>query len=108
TPCNVFEAGWRALDIAAAWLFASVRRVSSPAPTPRRPAVEGELLWSPPKALTSAATITRYMLWLRQQRGLRFDTYPELWRWSVNDLEGFWSSIWDFFDVRGHRPAAQA
>jgi len=48
------------------------------------------------------------MLWLRQQRGLRFDTYPELWRWSVNDLEGFWSSIWDFFDVRGHRPAAQA
>jgi acetoacetyl-CoA synthetase len=82
--------------------------VSSPAPSsPRQPAVEGELLWSPPEALTSAATITRYMLWLRQQRGLRFDTYTELWRWSVGDLEGFWSSIWEFFDLRRRAPAGQ-
>ncbi|MGE5282852.1 MAG: acetoacetate--CoA ligase [Chloroflexota bacterium] len=40
------------------------------------------------------------MGWLETERGGRFDTYDELWRWSVDDLEGFWSSIWDFFDVR--------
>jgi acetoacetyl-CoA synthetase len=25
--------------------------------------------------------------------------YDELWRWSVDDLEGFWGSIWSYFDV---------
>jgi acetoacetyl-CoA synthetase len=75
--------------------------------SPAKPAADGELLWTPPEALTSAATITRYMEWLRQQRGLPFDTYTELWRWSVSDLEGFWSSIWEFFDVRDHAPFRQ-
>jgi len=33
-------------------------------------------------------------------RDLDLDGYHELWRWSVEDLDGFWSSIWDFFDVQ--------
>jgi acetoacetyl-CoA synthetase len=40
------------------------------------------------------------MRWLEAERGLRFDGYEELWRWSVDDLEGFWGSIWDFFNVQ--------
>ena len=34
-----------------------------------------------------------------------FDSYDELWRWSVDDLEAFWASMWDFFDVPGTRGA---
>ena len=44
--------------------------------------------------------MTEYMRWLESERGLRFDGYEELWRWSVEDLEGFWGSIWDFFEVQ--------
>jgi acetoacetyl-CoA synthetase len=44
--------------------------------------------------------MTAYMRWLAEQRGLELDGYPSLWRWSVEDLEGFWSSIWDYFDVQ--------
>ena len=44
--------------------------------------------------------MTEYMRWLEAERGLSFDGYDELWRWSVDDLEGFWSSIWDFFEVQ--------
>ena len=29
-----------------------------------------------------------------------FDDYGALWRWSVDELEAFWSSIVSFFDVR--------
>jgi acetoacetyl-CoA synthetase len=29
-----------------------------------------------------------------------FDSYEELWRWSVEDLEPFWQSIIEFFEVR--------
>src|SRR5687768_1751809 len=43
------------------------------------------------------------MEWLARERGLRFATYQELWRWSVTDLDAFWSSIWDFFKVRSSR-----
>ncbi len=28
--------------------------------------------------------------------------YESLWQWSVTDLEGFWSAVWDFFDVPDH------
>lgn len=65
---------------------------------------EGDLLWSPSKERIETANITRYMRWLRESRGLRFDSYADLWQWSVTDLEGFWSSIWDFFGIRAHKP----
>jgi acetoacetyl-CoA synthetase len=48
--------------------------------------------------------ITRYQNWLRDKRGLSFDTYDALWRWSVTDLEAFWASIWDYFEVRSPTP----
>ena len=25
--------------------------------------------------------------------------YEELWRWSVDDLEGFWGALWDWFEI---------
>jgi acetoacetyl-CoA synthetase len=59
-----------------------------------------EKLWEPPATLVEGARMTEYMRWLEAERGLRFERYDELWRWSVDDLEGFWSSIWDFFGVQ--------
>ena len=69
-----------------------------------RPVEEGALLWEPPDDVVSAANITAYMRWLRENRGLCFETYQELWRWSVADLDAFWGSIWDFFQVIAHSP----
>jgi acetoacetyl-CoA synthetase len=60
----------------------------------------GELLWKPSAELIENARLTEYVRWLEAERSRRFDSYEELWRWSVDDLEGFWSSIWDFFDVQ--------
>jgi acetoacetyl-CoA synthetase len=45
-------------------------------------------------------TLARYTDWLARARGERLRGYDELHRWSVGDLEGFWGSIWDFFEVR--------
>ncbi len=44
------------------------------------------------------------MDWLASNRGLRFDGYDELWRWSVDDLAGFWSAIAEHFEVRFGTP----
>ena len=72
--------------------------------TTSRPVEEGALLWEPPDDVVSAANITAYMRWLRETRRLSFESYQELWRWSVTDLDAFWGSIWDFFEVIGHSP----
>ena len=62
------------------------------------------LLWEPSRELTETATITCYMRWLAAERGVEAGDYPALWRWSVEELEDFWASIWDFFEVSASEP----
>ena len=67
--------------------------------------MEGTLLWEPPDELRERATMTRYMRWLADERGLDFDgDYHALQRWSTEDIEAFWASIWDFFEVISDAP----
>ena len=58
-------------------------------------------------APTTAAHVPQirlYQNWLAEQRGLVFDRYEDLWKWSITDLEGFWQSIWDYFDLQSNTP----
>ena len=48
--------------------------------------------------------IRLYQDWLRATRGLAFDSYEALWRWSVTDLDAFWQSIWDYHGMRSPTP----
>ena len=48
--------------------------------------------------------IRLYQNWLRDQRGLSFASYNDLWRWSVTELDAFWQSIWDYFDFQSPTP----
>ncbi|MPZ63405.1 MAG: acetoacetate--CoA ligase, partial [Propionibacteriales bacterium] len=69
---------------------------------------EGELLWEPGSEWRTQATVTRFMTWLGVHRDLRFTTYDEFWRWSVDDLDGFWSAVAEYFGVRWHADPACA
>ena len=64
---------------------------------------DAPLLWQPSEKFIEESNVAEYMHWLLRGRGLNFANYNELWEWSVTDLESFWSSIWDFFDVIGCR-----
>ena len=63
-------------------------------------------IWTPTPGFASASVIAEYQRWLAEERGLRFDGYDALWRWSVDDLPGFWQSIWDCFGLRSEAPVA--
>ncbi len=65
---------------------------------------EGTILWQPGEAVKSRATITKYMQWLESERGLCFTDYPSLWQWSVTEIEDFWQSLWQFFDIKASKP----
>jgi len=64
----------------------------------------GDVLWTPPPDARRRSEVGRYLDWLQAERGLAFDGYHDLHRWSVDDLEGFWGSLWDFFEIRAHAP----
>jgi acetoacetyl-CoA synthetase len=64
----------------------------------------GEVLWTPPADVRQTTQLGRYLDWLRETRGIDHADYDELLRWSVDDLEGFWGSLWDFFEIRAHTP----
>lgn len=63
-----------------------------------------QILWTPTRERAEASTLAEFMRWLEKERGLSFADYNEMWRWSIDDLEGFWSAIWGFFDLRASQP----
>jgi acetoacetyl-CoA synthetase len=65
------------------------------------------ILWRCPPERLQRSSLAAYRRWLEQTRGLEFEDYNALWRWSVDELEEFWESIWQFFSVRSSAPYTQ-
>jgi acetoacetyl-CoA synthetase len=63
---------------------------------------------APSEAPPFVPQIRLYQNWLRDQRGLTFDSYDALWRWSITDMNAFWQSIWDYFDLQSPTPHTAA
>ena len=57
------------------------------------------VLWTPSPERIERATLTRYRNWLERERGLRFEDYAALWEWSTTELEAFWQTVVEFFEV---------
>jgi len=58
-----------------------------------------KLLWQPPDHVKSNSNLTHYINWLKQHNISDPNDYDELWEWSVNNIEDFWGSIWNYFSV---------
>lgn len=63
------------------------------------------MLWQANAERLAASPITSYISFLKQTRDLTFNDYQSLWQWSVDDIEGFWASIWEHFKVQSATPA---
>jgi acetoacetyl-CoA synthetase len=76
----------------------------------------GAVLWEPDQQTVHDARITRFMRWLAVRtpgstpgsipgsgRDSDFTSYDDLWRWSVAQPGPFWTAVWDYFEVLGHR-----
>jgi acetoacetyl-CoA synthetase len=58
-----------------------------------------EVIWTPSAERIANARITQFTRWLASAKGREFADYDALWRWSIDDLEGFWSAIVEYFDL---------
>lgn len=65
---------------------------------------EGTLLWEPDRSRIENSNLSRYMKWLNEEKQLDMKDYNSLWNWSVHDIEGFWKSQWDYFNIQSGKP----
>ncbi|WP_119066690.1 acetoacetate--CoA ligase [Rubrobacter indicoceani] len=69
---------------------------------------DAKVLWEPSEEFRESSAIAKYMAWLNKHRAGDFVPdaagYKSLWEWSVSDLDGFWSSVWDYFGVEASKP----
>ena len=65
---------------------------------------EGRLLWEPTKSWVNQSNIHHYMHWVNERKQLNFTNYDALWTWSVEELEAFWESMWEYFDIQSNEP----
>jgi len=61
-------------------------------------------LWTPSERMREDSELARFMRWASERHGRAFDSYEEMWRWSVQELEEFWADIWEFCGVRASKP----
>jgi acetoacetyl-CoA synthetase len=66
--------------------------------------VEGRLLWEPSAERVAKSRLSAFATWLAAERGLKFESYAALWRFSVEELEAFWLAVAEYFGVRFHSP----
>lgn len=59
----------------------------------------GTLLWTPPPRRQAASALRDFMEVVSERVGRRFDRYPELYEWSIQDLPRFWQTVWDYCAV---------
>lgn len=57
------------------------------------------LLWEPSETFVSESNLTRYMQWLKETKNISFGEYESLWNWSTGNIDEFWESIWEYFEV---------
>ncbi len=58
-----------------------------------------KILWQPTQQFIEQSRLKDYERWLVRSRNVNFKNYADLWQWSIDHLEDFWKSIWDYFDI---------
>lgn len=58
-----------------------------------------QLRWKPSEKFKSGSNLSHYLSWLEKNKNLSFNDYHTLWEWSVNNISGFWESLWQYFEI---------
>jgi len=62
-----------------------------------------EPLWVPSQKQVEFSNLTRFRAWLQARHGVVTDSYDDLYRWSISNIEDFWASIWEFTSLIASR-----
>ncbi len=64
---------------------------------------EQQPLWTPGQAGINAANMTHFIEQVNRNHALSITDYDELYQWSLDEKEQFWSELWDFCGIIGDK-----
>ncbi|MCP3875822.1 MAG: acetoacetate--CoA ligase [Desulfobacteraceae bacterium] len=67
-----------------------------------------KLLWQPSEERIKQTNMYRFMNTVNDKFDKDLKDYNQLWEWSVDNLEDFWSTTWDFIDIKASKPYEKA
>ncbi|MBZ5552122.1 MAG: acetoacetate--CoA ligase [Acidobacteriia bacterium] len=57
-------------------------------------------LWTPSEERKRNANITAFIHQVNEKCSLEIRNYPELYRWSVENIPAFWEMVWDYAGIK--------
>ncbi|MFH0789776.1 MAG: acetoacetate--CoA ligase [Pseudomonadota bacterium] len=60
-------------------------------------------LWEPSLEMIEKTNMTRFIRFVNRKYQKTIKDYPELYEWSVNQIEDFWAALWEFEEIRAQR-----
>ncbi|MBS4035555.1 MAG: acetoacetate--CoA ligase [Ignavibacterium sp.] len=60
-------------------------------------------IWTPSTKQVNKSNLSKYFSFLESNYNLRFSSYPDLYEWSVNSIERFWETIWNYSGIIHHK-----
>ncbi|MEO5734492.1 MAG: acetoacetate--CoA ligase [Rubrivivax sp.] len=102
---GVAHLGSRPIEMeSAASVLRPPRGLRTPVPSSTPQAARSATADTPTLMPHPTPQLARYQQWLADTHHLHFDSYDALWQWSITDLNAFWQSIWDWFDIQSPTP----
>jgi len=65
--------------------------------------VQARPLWTPSEERIREANLTKFLALVNEKYQLKIKSYPELHRWSVDEVSDFWSTVWDYTGIVSSR-----
>ena len=63
-----------------------------------------KLLWSPTEDRIKQTNIFRFMNIINETHNQNFDTYSQLYDWSIENISDFWAAFWQFAGIVTSKP----
>ena len=60
-------------------------------------------LWTPSDERIKSANMTRFIAFVNRRLGRAFKSYDDLYQWSIDDIPGFWSALWEFAGIKASK-----
>src|SRR5699024_2902135 len=62
------------------------------------------IIWQTSKKQTEQADTPKYQPWVETKDQVQQRSYATLSQWSVQNLESFWASVWEYLDIQASEP----
>ena len=60
-------------------------------------------IWEPSEERKKNANMTKFTNFINKRYGRKFQTYKELYNWSIENIPDFWASMWDFAEIKASK-----